>query len=242
MALVWQSFFAQVFSADLLWAERMVLGLSIWLVYLGDHIFDVAKRIEKDLRFERHRWVKEHEAILRELFRVVLVVDVVSAFSLLKIGSLLMGIVLLGACLAYEKWVAPTGNVLAKGVLTAVLFAAGVFLFITDSFSNPIGWASFGLFGLLCLGNILSLASIEGRFACDDSGCLAISRYVFMGLFAFIGLFWSYSPEITLPVLISALGMVIIRTLWLSCNALNASRFYTFSDLCMLSPLIFIFS
>ena len=60
VAMSWQWLFARVFGADLPPVFHLILGLSVWCVYLADRIYDAARAPETGVQTDRLRFTKRH--------------------------------------------------------------------------------------------------------------------------------------------------------------------------------------
>lgn len=99
VGLVWQELFARTVGLELGWAERAVLGLSIWLVYAADRWMDVVRGAAPETA--RHRFALQTAAVLPGVWLIALVVDVVLAASGLERSQLAAGLGVLLAALIY---------------------------------------------------------------------------------------------------------------------------------------------
>lgn len=64
IALAWQAAFAAALGNEVSAAAQIVLGLSVWLTYMADRLFDVAKRPLQQLHSTRHQFAKQHRKTL----------------------------------------------------------------------------------------------------------------------------------------------------------------------------------
>lgn len=158
IAMGWQWVFATQAGVELKPATSIVLGLSVWLTYLADRLFDVAQRPSEHLLSRRHQFAKQHTKPLWLLWALVLATNIATAFLSLNATQLRNGFILLGICLLYTAF----NQILSKRffpkeLLVALIFAAGTQIFLperTDVF------AVFS-FALLCLANCLVIAHKE---------------------------------------------------------------------------------
>lgn len=98
-ALASSCFAARLFSANPGWAWWITLGLTVWLLYTGDHLLDAwrhRKKIERDLHF----FIMKNRKALVWSMTLVTAVDILLIFNLLeneylKYALMLAGLVLL---------------------------------------------------------------------------------------------------------------------------------------------------
>lgn len=64
VAVAWQWLFAGVFGANLPPVFPLILGLSVWCVYLADRLYDTTRAPETDVQTDRLRFTKRHFAAL----------------------------------------------------------------------------------------------------------------------------------------------------------------------------------
>ncbi|MFQ3271378.1 MAG: hypothetical protein ACI9A1_001702, partial [Lentimonas sp.] len=101
IALVWQAAFAAALGFPVSTTAPVVLGLSVWLTYMADRLFDVARRPVEQLQAVRHRFAKQHARKLWTLWSCTLILNIGLAFTGLSINELCNGFILLAICLLY---------------------------------------------------------------------------------------------------------------------------------------------
>ena len=52
IALTWQGVFARTVDVTLTWQERTFLGISVWIVYILDHLLDASRQFKSLLKAE----------------------------------------------------------------------------------------------------------------------------------------------------------------------------------------------
>ena len=161
IALLWQAVFAQAFGAPLHSSAQIVLGLSVWLTYMADRLFDVAKRSPANLHSTRHRFAKQHPNWLWKLWGGTLILNILVAFSCLSPNQLRNGAILLCLCLAYTALNQTLSRkFFPKELCVAIIYTGGVIVF---SLPNADIWPAATAFGLLCLINCLIIGTKEQR-------------------------------------------------------------------------------
>jgi len=174
IALCWQTVFALAADRDINFTTSSVLGLSVWLTYTADRLFDTAKRPLNQLHSIRHRFAKRHAGTLWKFWCGALVVNIGIALIGLATHQLLHGLMLLGVCLLYtglnQKL---SGRFFPKELCVAVIYAAGVIVFLLPA--SDI-WLPAGLLMLLCLINCLIIGESE-KVIDTAMGVRSIARF-----------------------------------------------------------------
>lgn len=174
IAVTWQWIFAESANISLPVSAYCVLGLSVWLTYMADRLFDTHQREIGELLSLRHQFAKSYAPTLWRIWAAALILSITLAFTGLTAGQLSRGILLLCVCLTYtflNQFL--SARFFPKEVLVALIFAAGAVVFI----ESPIPWGAFFCFAALCLLNCLSLGNKER--AVDSALCVrSLSDYV----------------------------------------------------------------
>jgi hypothetical protein len=157
IAVLWQAALASAMGLSLSIAAHLVLGLSVWLSYTADRLFDVARRDASTLLSVRHRFAKRRSICLWRIWAVALIINLVTATQLssqqIKQGGLLLLLCLLYTALNqnYSKRFFP------KEPCVAILYAGGAMVFL----SEPPPPSFVALFAYLCLLNCLMIGAKE---------------------------------------------------------------------------------
>ncbi len=144
IAVTWQYFFSAVFNVSLDWVHFLVLGSAVWLAYAADRWID-CMRIDLDkASAQRHRFYIVYSRRILAVWIMVLIAAVVLAHCKLDREDLMAGWILTAACLVYALLVQRPGGgwdwFMPKELWAAILFSAGVFLFLGDIWStDPLG-------------------------------------------------------------------------------------------------------
>lgn len=161
IALVWQAAFAATLGVQVSAAAQVVLGLSVWLTYMADRLFDVAKRPLEHLHAARHCFAKQHFCALWGVWCGALIANLTLAFIGLSTLELRNGAVLLALCLLYTTLnQALSRRFFPKEICVAIIYVGGVIVFLLP---NASLWAPAGALTLLCLINCLLIGSKEQR-------------------------------------------------------------------------------
>jgi len=164
VAVLWQDFLAYRFELPVRPAWRVVLGLTVWAIYLLDRLLDARKPRVLD-EPARHRFYRRHSNAMALLFGVVLAADAIATLGWLRPAMLHGGLIALGGVLVYLAAFhipAKTGQ-LPKEIAAAVLFTAGTFLTAWITLPCPrLAWAALAFF-ILCLANMIAIETWEWR-------------------------------------------------------------------------------
>jgi hypothetical protein len=162
VAVLWQGFLAYRLSLPLRPAGRLVLGLTVWAIYLSDRLLDARKPAE--LREPaRHRYYRQHSKLMTALLAVVAAVDAVIAILWLRPDVLRDGLIPLAGVLIYLAAVHLAGIAIPKEIAAAILFTVGTFLTAWAALPCPrLAWAAVAFF-VLCLANIIAIETWEWR-------------------------------------------------------------------------------
>lgn len=158
IAATWLWLFAIDFNVSLSPWPFLVLGLSVWLTYMADRLFDAARRPLEQLISVRHRFAKNFQQPLWCFWFLVLISNILIALVALTKDQFTYGVYLLVLCLLYT-----TLNQIVfvrqfpKEFFVAVIFSLGVFIFLIPKFTI----SAFGAFSMLCLLNCIIIGRKE---------------------------------------------------------------------------------
>ena len=178
VAVLWQALFAQVLGVSLGWYHVFLLAAPVWLVYSADRLFDGWQRRPSAAQTRRHRFYIVYRKEVLRLWLTVLAVSLLVALLTLRPSELLGGLLVLSATLGYlaRLHLSPgTKLIVPKEVQVALLFGAGVALFLIPS---GVPWhilSPLALFTLLCALNCAFISHWEA--ATDTQQHLSLLRY-----------------------------------------------------------------
>ena len=156
-AILWQLGLVRALNTEIGWAASAVLGLSVWLTYVADRLFDVRSREKVALFSLRHQFAKRYRQALWCVWFVLLAMNLLLARQLtamqLKNGCLLLIFCLLYTILNQKL----SRHFFPKEICVALIYASGVIIFMPVAY--PLGF--FGVFALLCLLNCLMIGARE---------------------------------------------------------------------------------
>ena len=157
VAILWQLGLVRALNTEIGWAASAVLGLSVWLTYVADRLFDVRSREKVALFSLRHQFAKRYHQALWYVWFVLLAMNLLLARKLTAM-QLKNGCLLLLFCLIYtilnQKL---SRHFFPKEICVALIYASGVIIFMPVAY--PLGF--FGVFALLCLLNCLMIGARE---------------------------------------------------------------------------------
>jgi len=238
-AILWQRFFAPAAGNAVAWSEAAVLGLSVWLTYTADRLFDARRRPAERLMSIRHRFADRNASTLWLVWAGALGADIGIACLFLEPWQLQRGSLLLLACLAYTfLHQAVFTRFFPKEIVVALIFASGIWVFL----ENPSVWLPWLAFALLCLLNCLVIASkerevdrsLEVRSVGSVGGPLPIFGVALLGLFTALAL-----PEPARSAILWAIGTTV--ALFTVARRIGVERFRVLADgVLVLVPLAYL--
>jgi hypothetical protein len=163
VAVLWQSFLAYRFAVPLRPAGSLVLGLTVWTIYLSDRLLDARKPASAS-EPARHRFYRRHWKIMTTLLAIVSLADALLATRFLRPVVFDDGLIAIAGVLMYLAVVHASGRTLfPKEVATAFLFTAGTFLIVWATLPRTVLlWPALAFF-TLCLANLIAIKSWESR-------------------------------------------------------------------------------
>jgi hypothetical protein len=231
IALAWQQLLATLAEYSLSLTARVVLACSIWLTYMADRLFDVANRPTTQLRSTRHRFAQKHARTLWISWGIVLIINLVAAFTILEAMQLRNGGALLIACLLYtalnQRY---SRSFFPKEICVALIFTGGVIVFL------PYPWPKLAAasLSLLCLTNCLMIGSKER----DIDAAMQV-RSMAQWSFKLILLLWSatglliYFLDTQLKIAVS-LSLAALLIIQIRQTQIPVERFRVLSDTALL--------
>jgi hypothetical protein len=168
VAVLWQGFLAYRFSLPLWPAGRIVLGLTVWAIYLLDRLLDAQKPApvhETAKEPARHRYYRRHAKLMGALLVAVVAADAFIATLWLRPAVLRGGLIPLAGVLVYLATFHRAGQSfkIPKEIAAAILFTAGTFLTAWTTIPCPsLAWPAAAFF-TLCLANMIAIEAWEWR-------------------------------------------------------------------------------
>ncbi len=169
IAVSWQYFISAAFKTPLTGPHFLVLGSAVWLAYVADRWIDGMRINAEKAATQRHRFYIVFRRPILAAWMIVLVAAVVLAHCKLDREELLAGWILVAACLGYALLVKRPGGdwgwLMLKELWAAILFTAGVFLFLGGIWrTHPLAASVAALaFCLLCFANCSLMGKWERK-------------------------------------------------------------------------------
>jgi len=159
VALAWQHLLAKQFEIPLALAGRLVLGLTVWAIYLIDRLLDV-RDPQRAQETARHRFYQNHRHAAFVLLAAVLAADIVALIEL-RPAVFHAGLVPLAGVIAYLIVVHANPRLrLPKEIAVALLFTAGTFVVAWARTTDPVLQLAGPALAFFCLC-VLNLSTIE---------------------------------------------------------------------------------
>ena len=226
IAVLWQHFLAETLS-PIHPAATAVLGLSVWLVYTADRLFDTLAP-ESPAETPRHRFARRYRVSLSVALIPIFALDLGLALRYLPREHFIAGLALLLAVGArFLAVLFPFARNWGKEFWTALIFAAGVWTPIL--IANP--WRPGAvLFALLCWWNCSAIDTWETQLPARS----LITPAALLAMAA-MGFFTLTLRPVALAEVFTAAGFCLLA---LSAHRLTPNARRVAVDLCLLSPLI----
>lgn len=158
IAISWQWVFATSTGTHLSIYTYLILGISVWLTYMADRLFDVKQCMTEQLLSNRHQFAKKYQTKLWRCWWCLLCVDVGIALYGLTMDELRAGICLMVVCLLYTfANQRLSSRFFPKEICVALIFTGGVAIFQ----KTAIDYLALLVFALLCLASCLTIGHKE---------------------------------------------------------------------------------
>ena len=233
IAVAWQVTLARALEVSLAAPAYIVLGLSVWLTYMADRLFDVASRSEDSLRSLRHQFTKRYKGTLWRIWWSVLMVNLVFATQL-SATQLKRGLVLLAFCLLYT-WLNQrlSRRFFPKEIFVAFIYSGGVVLFLPTAASTSF----FVFFALLCLLNCLIIGAkekaIDAQMQVHSIAPIIAERWLALSALSLHLLVILVAPTGAIAMSVSFLALGVLHLLR---RRLSAESFRILADTALLLP------
>jgi hypothetical protein len=151
IAVTWQ-WMIKAENATLEISSSLVLGLSVWLTYLADRLFDIQKTKNKPLNSIRHQFMRSRKSVIWPLWWLILGLNVSLAITLLPRELIFRGVILLLATLGYVYCTQKIKNFrFPKEIAVGIIFTAGILIFHESAISLAVTIPMTLLFTSNCL-------------------------------------------------------------------------------------------
>ena len=235
IAVAWQYALAEKLWVILEWPAYAVLGISVWLTYMADRLYDVASRPMKQLQSLRHQFAKKHRSRLWQIWWGALMLNLAIATQLSS-QQLQRGAILLGICLLYTYFNQKLSRrFFPKEICVALIYAGGIIVFIPTTPIIPmlsLAW--------LCLINCLIIGTREKRVDADMqvNSITSIPTERYIAPLAFLStpiMLWA-TPQLNLAM---TLSLALLGILQLFQNRIQIEDFRVMADTTLMAGAIF---
>lgn len=254
VAVAWQWLFARVFRVDLPTAFHLILGLSVWCIYLADRLYDASRSPETGDLTDRMRFTKRHSAALCAIAITAATANLFLIIRHVPRPLMVTGLITAGLLGAYYL-IRLNGNsriasAIPREILCGMIFGLGcviaphAFLLPNHGFGFLL---SAVLLGLVCSANcvLISVWEKDEDIAGNDSS-LATSQSCIIphitnaltGLILLAAAMAVFGPwQIHLAVAASALALRLMLHFE---KHLSRRNLRVLADAALLSPLLFV--
>jgi len=256
VAVAWQWIFTRVFGIDLHWVFHIILGLSVWCIYLADRLYDAFRAPDTDSGTDRLTFTKRHFSALSAVTFAAGLVNLVLIILHVPRDLMVSGFVtaaLLGIYyLIRMKGSARIAAVIPREFLCGMLFGLGTVIaphaFAPPGISELRFYLPMVFFGLACSASCVlisiwereaDLASSDRSVATLQSGIIPHMAKAITALAAISTAFAFLGPwQIYLSVAVSA---VALRLMLRFDDRIPPAALRALADGVLLSPLLFAF-
>ena len=256
VAVAWQWLFAKSFGVGFPPVFHLILGLSVWCIYLGDRIYDVLFAEHPENGTNRMRFTKRHRRPLVSVLIIASLVNLVLIVQHVPLRLIISGLATASLLAIYYalrfKYAPRLKSIIPREILCGMLFALGCTITphaFGAGLENPlIFWLAVVTFGVTCSAEIIliSIWEYDVDIAVNDSSIatehsktgtyisIILPVLILLCMLAAITLgHW----QIYISVAVSILALFIM---------LRLQKFFTvpslrvLADAVLLTPLIFI--
>lgn len=228
IAVVWQDFLSRAYSIALSPAERVTLGLSVWVIYLADRFLDI-RAADTVPDSPAHIFQDERRFLTRSLLSLAALADLFVAWEWLPRELLVDGSVLCLVVLAY-LWFFSNYRLGStwKTLSASALFTTGVFA--APWAQTPSSARHYALpflaFVVLCFTNLQVL--IRGR---------SVRSILWIGIFGLMAVVMVESASENWYLAISASALCLFAVSRLD-GRVPLKAWRSLADLALLTPII----
>ena len=251
VAVTWQVFLGRQVGAAPSVAESAVLALTVWLIYIADHLLDAAARVPPSVLRQRHWFCLRHRRLLIFLMSMAGVAAISTSLAgipvkELKLGMAVAGVVLVYLCAVHFLGIFSANSVI-KELAVGFTFSAGVLLTAwSDSNGGLTSCAlPFVFLGLLCALNCLTIESCEATHPAQRAGTISVARRgdrlncfaLILALSALAALIFGGRQEVFAPVFaaVSAAAAALLLLHYLK-GCFSSAALRVLADVVLLVP------
>jgi hypothetical protein len=230
VAVLWQALFTLSFRAKFDGLAATALGLTVWIIYVADRVFDAWTGKNAQPRHEFHR---EHWRAILPAWIGAFALTAWLAWTRLPAVLFERGMILLVAVTIYFGLTHLARRRWPKELAVAVLFTLGVSLVAWVHVRTWIDVATIVLFGMLCWINCAAIEQWEGRGLSEWPVRVAA---ITVGLIALIFLY-DQRPIISGAETASAFAFVMLDR---AKTRLSTDALRVLADVALLTPILFL--
>lgn len=233
VALAWQQVVARAAGIHLVWQERALLGIAVWIIYVSDHLLDgVASKKSSSILHQapRHYFVDQHSCFFLIVIAIAVSIEALllahisrSLFIAGGLLALITGIYLFCNTLLLTHCIWPRG----KEIFIALVFTIGCSLVPLSRLSQGVDpyrlFFSMILFLMLCIINATLIARLERGVARErllsgfipSPSWILPSAFILLLINTIINISSNYAGYwfMTTPFLASLMGLSFIPTI-----------------------------
>lgn len=254
VAVAWQWLFAGVFGANLPPVFHLILGLSVWCVYLADRLYDTTRAPETGVQTDRLRFTKRHFAVLSTVAAAAAIANLFLIIRHVPRPLMVTGLItasLLGVYyLIRLKGSARIASAVPREILCGMIFGLGCVIaphaFLPSGGGSKFVVAAIFL-GLVCSASCVlisvwekeeDIAGNDRSMATSSSRIIPHMANVLTGLILLVAVMAFFGPwRIHLAVCLSALAL---RMMLHFEDRLSQRTLRVLADAVLLTPLLFL--
>jgi hypothetical protein len=169
VAVLWQLLFSRTFEAHFPTILHVILGLSVWCIYLADRLYDTMRANITAAGTDRHRFTKRHFKPLAASLVLASALNLVLIIRHVPEKLILPGLItasLLGVYYAIRlKSGTKIATLIPREILCGMLFALGCVItphvFISSGYDAIRFWFAAFSFGLVCSASCILISIWE---------------------------------------------------------------------------------
>lgn len=161
ISIAWHLYFVQNSNnCSIIIEHCFILGISVWLAYMADRLFDIRLKKRTQLTSLRHKFCKENEIKLWIIWAAILIPTTIFSLITLNSDNIFVGLSLILFILLYNFLNQYFSRKrFPKEICVAVLFSYGTLYLV----GNPIKINGFLQFTIICFLNCIILTHKEVR-------------------------------------------------------------------------------
>ncbi|KAF0094673.1 MAG: hypothetical protein E1N59_1677 [Puniceicoccaceae bacterium 5H] len=209
VALFWTFAWGRQLTGAAFHPPAVLVGLAIWLGYVADRLLDVKRYDGEGPESARHAFYQRHERTWWRIWIAGVGLEFVLALCWLDGAMWLRGVLLALLAAAYAlslSWWQGWTRLYYKRVAVALLFAAGVVVFLPWQIETLHAWLCMALLALINLVQVTSWQAQSRRLV-----WFGVQFVLATGVMQLAMLDWT--PHLRVGLLVAALSMMLLQ-LW----------------------------